>query len=375
MTYGLSVKTSQGYAVPEVGRTYARARELCRQIQDPARVVPVLMGLSAHHIVSGEITTSRDVALEMLDLFNRIGDPNLQMLGQWSLGAALFHLGELDVSHEHLSRGLELYDPSFHQPRVWETGIEPGIFCRAELSRTLTLRGQPDEGLRMIRNAVAEARALEHPQPLAFALLFSTMIHLLRREPADVCRVFDELADLCRAHGIAQELQWGAPFRGRALVELGRIDQGIQELKDGLAAHTLTRSTLMRPYFLVLYVGGLLRARRFDEAMAALEESRAVSDATSQHAYDSEHRRLYAEVLLKRGNAADAEPVYRESLEIARNQGSRWLELRAARGYASFLIERHRAAEAREILRVCDSIPEGRSTMDYVYAEALLRTL
>ena len=375
MTYGLSVKTSQGYAVPEVGRAYARARELCRQIQDPARVVPVLVGLSAHHVVSGEITTSRDVALEMLDLFNRLGDRNRQMLGQWSLGAALFHLGELEVSHEHLMQGLELYDPAFHRPRVWETGIEPGIFCRSEVSRTLTLRGRADEGLRMIRDAVAGARALEHPQPLAFALLFSTMIHLLRREPTHVCRVYDELADLCRAHGIAQELQWGAPFRGRALVELGQVDRGLVELKDGLAAHTLTRSTLMRPYYLVLYAGALLRARRFDDAQEALSESRAVAEATSQHAYDSEHRRLEAEVLLKRGRTDDAEPLYRESLAIARRQGATWLELRAARGYASFLIERHRAAEAREALRICESIAEGRTTMDYVYADALLRTL
>lgn len=227
----------------------------------------------------------------------------------------------------------------------------------------------------MIRAAVAEARALEHPQPLAFALMFSTMIHLLRREPADVCRVYDELADLCRAHGIAQELQWGAPLRGRALVELGQIDRGLEELKDGLAAHTIIRSALMRPYYLVLYAGGLLRARKFDAAMAALQESRAVSDATSQHAYDSEHRRLQAEVLLKRGDAAAVEPLYRESLDIARKQGAKWLELRAARGYASFLIERNRTAEAREILGVCESIPEAHTTMDYVYAEALLRTL
>ncbi len=375
MTYGLSVKTSQGYAVPEVGRAYARARELCRQIQDPARVVPVLVGLSAHHIVSGEITTSRDVALEMLDLFNRLGDPNLQMLGQWSLGAALFHLGELEVSHDHLVRGLDLYDPSFHKPRVWETGIEPGIFCRSELARTLTFRGYADRGLRQVRDAVVEARALEHPQPLAFALLFSTMIHLLRREPVEVCRAYDELADVCRAHGIAQELQWGAPFRGRALVELGQIDRGLEELKDGLAAHTLTRSALMRPYYLVLYAGALLRARRFREAQRALDESRAAADATSQHAYDSEHRRLAAEVLLKCGKGDEAEPLYRESLDIARRQGARWLELRAARGYASYLVDAQRGDEAREVVRICESIPEGHSTMDYVYADALLRTL
>jgi predicted ATPase len=375
MTYGVSVKTSQGYAVPEVGRAFARARELCGRIDDPARVVPVLIGLATHHIVAGEITTSRDVALEMLDLFNKLGDPNLQMIGQWSLGVALFHLGELDVSHEHLARALELYDPAFHKRRVWETGVDPGIFCKCEFARTSTLRGHADQGLQLVRDAVAEARAVEHPQPLAFALAFSMMIYLLRREPVHVCRVYEELSDLCRTHGIAQELQWGAPFRGRALVELGQVAQGIEEMKDGLAAHTLIRSTLLRPYYLVLLAGGLLRARRFDEALAVLTESRRVADETSQHVYDSEQRRLEAEVLLKCGRGADAERLYRESLKTAQDQGAVWLALRAARGYASYLVDAGRPAEAREVLQICGSVPQGHDTMDYVYAEALLRTL
>jgi hypothetical protein len=113
MTYGLAVKTGQGYAVPEVGAAYARARELSRQVEDPARVVPVLIGLSAHHIVSGEIRTAHEIALEMRSVFERLGDPHLQMIGEWSTGAALFHLGELQAAHEHLGRGLELYDPVF----------------------------------------------------------------------------------------------------------------------------------------------------------------------------------------------------------------------------------------------------------------------
>ena len=186
LTYGLALKTGRGYAVPEVGAAYARARALCRQIKDPARVVPVLIGLAAHHVVAGEITTSRDVALEMLQLFEQVGDPNLQMIGNWSLGAALFHLGDLRAAHAHLARGLELYDPAVHRARVWETGIEPGIFCRCEYSRTLTLLGFPDQGLAAVHEAVAQARALDHPQPLAFALLFEIFTHLARRNPREV---------------------------------------------------------------------------------------------------------------------------------------------------------------------------------------------
>jgi tetratricopeptide (TPR) repeat protein len=332
--------------------------------------------MSAHHIVSGEITIARDVALEMLDLFNRLGDPNLQMIGQWSLGAALFHLGELEVGHDHLARALELYDPAFHKPRVWDTGIDPGIFCRCELARTLTMRGFPDQALQYVRRAVAEARALEHPQPLAFALLFSTIIHLARREPTEVCRVFDELAALCRAHGIAQELQWGAPLRGRALIELGQIEQGMEELKTGLATHTITRSGLLRPYYLVLLAGGLLRANRLDEALAAINESWAFAEQSSQHSYDAENRRLLGEILLAMGDHEGTERAYLESLDIARKQGGLWYTLRSSRGYASFLLRVGRTEEARQILApVCESIVEGRDSYDFVYAEALLKTI
>jgi len=337
--------------------------------------VPVLIGLGAHHIVSGEITTARDVALEMMDLFNRLGDPNLQMIGQWNLGASMFHLGELEVGHEHLRRGLELYQPEFHKPRVWETGIDPGIFCRCEFARTLMMRGFPDQGLRMVRDAVTEARALEHPQPLAFALLFSTIVHLARREPEQVCRVYDELAALCRAHGIAQELNWGAPLRGRALIELGHIERGMEELLAGMETQTLTRSALLRPYYLVLVAGGWLRARQLDKAQAALTESRNVAEATGQHAYDAEHRRLQAEVFLARGNHDATERTYLDSLAIAKAQGAQWYILRSSRGYASFLLGVGRAQEAREALSICDSIVEGRDTYDFIYAEALLKTI
>jgi adenylate cyclase len=376
MTYALANKTAHGYAVPEVGRAYARARELCRRVDDPARVIPVLVGMSAHHIVAGEIETSRDVALEMLELFDRLGDPNLQMLGNWALGAALFHLGELEAADRHLARGLSLYDPAFHRARVWQTGIEPGVFCRCELSRTLTLRGYPDRGIGCIQEAVRQARALEHPQTLAFSLLFKTFVHLARREPEHVLTTFDELSAVCTARGIAQELQWAAPLRGRARIELGDVDEGARELQEGLAAHTLTRSALLRPYYFVMLSGGFLRAGRLDDAQRALDDSAASAEATGQRAYASEHARLQGEVLARRGDLEAAERWLAKGVRIARDQGARWLELRAARGYAHLLSKLERCAEARAILQpLVDTLTEGRDTLDYVAADALLQTL
>ena len=33
MTYALAIKTSKGYAIAEVGKSYERARELSRQVE------------------------------------------------------------------------------------------------------------------------------------------------------------------------------------------------------------------------------------------------------------------------------------------------------------------------------------------------------
>ena len=376
MTYGLAAKTGVGYGVPEVGAAYARARELCRQVNDPALVVPVLIGLSAHHIVSGEIETSRDVAVEMLELFNRIGDPNLQMLGEWAYGAATFHLGELNIAHQHLTKALSLYDPAFHQPRVWETGIDPGVFCRCELARTLLLRGYPDQGLAMALEAVAQAKALEHPQPLAFAYLFLTFVHLGRRDPGAVLLTYDTLEEVCVKHGIAQELQWAGPVRGRARVEMGDVDRGLREMDETLAGHTTTRSALLRPYYFVMYAGALFRGGRLDDAQHALDEGARVGRDTMQQAYISEHHRIQAELHVARGEYAAADAAFLRSISTAIDQGARWLELRAARAYANYLAANNRPDEARDMLApVLASITEGRQTLDYVYAEALLRTL
>jgi serine/threonine protein kinase/predicted ATPase len=377
MTYGLALKTSRGYAVEGVGTAYARARELCRRVEDPALVTPVLMGLSAHHVVAGEIETSRDIALEMRALFEKVGDPNLRMIGHWALGVAQFHLGELRSAHENLSRARELYDPAFHRPRVWQTGIEPGIFSRAELSRTLTLLGYPDQGLACARGAVADARALDHPQPLAFALLFEIFVHLARRDAREVRRLYEQLAAVCHAHGIAQEVQWAAPLAGRAMIELGDLRRGLRVLEEGLAAHAITRSALLRPYFFVLLAGGLLRCGEHARAQRALDEAAAIAAATSQRAYESEHARIQAELLaLMPGSGDAAEPHYHRALAVARQQGAKWLELRAARAYSHYLLKQGRADEARELVSpLCAWFTEGLDTLDYLYADGLLKTM
>jgi adenylate cyclase len=126
----------------------------------------------------------------------------------------------------------------------------------------------------------------------------------------------------------------------------------------------------------VLLAGALLRAGQPARAQQALDESAQVADETGQHVYAAEHCRLQAEVDASLGALDRAESRFQDALAISRRQGARWLELRAARGYAHYLVERGRSNEARDLLApVLAWFTEGRDTMDYMYAEGLLKTL
>ena len=52
-TLGLIYTALEGYGSPLVAAAYARARELCTELGDPPRVLGVLYGQAAYHIVRG----------------------------------------------------------------------------------------------------------------------------------------------------------------------------------------------------------------------------------------------------------------------------------------------------------------------------------
>ena len=56
----------KGYAAPEAGQAYARARELCRQVGETPQLLSVLEGLFAFYLVRAELQTAREVAEQMV---------------------------------------------------------------------------------------------------------------------------------------------------------------------------------------------------------------------------------------------------------------------------------------------------------------------
>ena len=91
---GPALMNIKGQAAPEVEQTYARARELCRQIGDIPQLFPVLWGLWYFYLVRAELQTARELLPQLLSLAQGAQDSALLLAAHRSLGQNLTFLGE-----------------------------------------------------------------------------------------------------------------------------------------------------------------------------------------------------------------------------------------------------------------------------------------
>ena len=63
---GGALIAARGFAAPEAGEAFARARELCRELGRPPQLFPVLYGQYVFHLVRAELDRSLEIAEELL---------------------------------------------------------------------------------------------------------------------------------------------------------------------------------------------------------------------------------------------------------------------------------------------------------------------
>jgi predicted ATPase len=128
ITLGRALTVTKGYAAPEVGHAYARARELCQQVGETPQLFPVLRGLWNFYLIRTELRTARELAEQLLNLAQRTQDPALLQQAHSAMAGALVHLGEFAATQAHLQQGLALYDPAQHRAPPLRLEIDLGVF-------------------------------------------------------------------------------------------------------------------------------------------------------------------------------------------------------------------------------------------------------
>jgi predicted ATPase len=314
----------------------------------------------------------------------------------------LFWLGEFAAAREHAEQGIALYDPQQHRSlALLYGGYDPVVGCLCKAALNLWHLGYPDQALQRSHEALTLAQELAHPHSLAIALHWAMWVHQFRGEGQTTQERAEAVMALSAEQGFTLRLAGGMIGRGWALVAQGQGDEGIAQLRHGIAALQATGSELTRPSFLVQLAEAYGRTGQIEEGLNVLAEALAAAHRTGERYCEADLYRLQGEFLLRRvkqgasrtvppatalladgeqGGATDVQPLRTEAetclcraLDIARHQQAKSLELHAAMSLARLWQQQGKRAEARQLLaEVHGWFAEGFDTADLREAKALL---
>ena len=393
VTLGTALTATQGYAAPEVARTYARAWELYTQMRETPQVLPVLLGIGRFYTVRGEFKTAHDVGTYLLTMAEAKRDPALLLAAHNALGIVSFYSGEFEAALDHLERGIERYDSATPDP----TGspafrlVPPVVTCAIHTAWTLWILGYPDRAAARAREALELARSLDHPFGQSYACHLAAAVHHWRGEPQTV----EELEDEALAHDIQHDfgllLTVGVVQRGWLLAERGEREEGLAQMQEGLAKHREIGAMVLIPAFLGMVAEVHRKLGRPADGLSAVAEALTVAQQSGQHYWEAELHRLTGVLTLQAETSSerdprsagsdtsatgDAESHILQAMEIARRQGAKSLELRATVSLSRLWADRGQPREAHALLsNVYGWFTEGFDTADLSEARSLLEEL
>jgi predicted ATPase len=218
---------------------------------------------------------------------------------------------------------------------------------------------------------------------MALPFVLGAMGHVVRQEGELALELAEEGYRLITEQGFQGLRALVLFYRGAALVLQGRAEEGVQQMREGLAANDALGMIVARTAFLGHLADGCGRIGQVEEGLGLIAEAHDIANQTGDHHFLANLHRLKGELLLKRRAEGpeskieeQAEACFRQAIEVARKQSAKVYELRATTSLARLLAQQARRKEVRTMLaEIYNWFTEGFDTADLKEAKALLDEL
>jgi predicted ATPase len=368
----------RGYAAPEVGPVFQRARELCDKIGEPQQQFLVVFGNFAWRIVRGEMDLALGLAQEAFALAEQLDDPGIWMEALFLMGVVLFYRGDFAGARQQYERALANYDDR-KRNLAWalRVGEDAGVTHRCYLALTLWHLGFPERALRLSNEATELARAIGHPFSLSYAQHHASWLHQLIGLADETLALGEEQALYAADQGFPLFRATGMGYAASGRLMKGQVERGLPELVAGLEAYRATGAGLALPHYYCLLGGALGQAGRGFDATALLDHALDLVEQSQERCHEAELHRLKGEMALSQGLGQKvAETHIRKAIETAKTQGSKAWEVRARVSLARLLKNQEGEGEAqRNLAEIVRGYGEGLDSPDLEEARAILADL
>jgi predicted ATPase/DNA-binding winged helix-turn-helix (wHTH) protein len=357
----------------------ARALALAESLADYERQVDALYGL---WLFALRVVDFRE-CLAMAERCQVLAEATPGSVGNitayWMLGQSQYYLGEQATAAANIQRTREAYSIARRGGDLHRYGADLLSCSLCYQSVNFWSLGLADQAVQAGRQAIEEARSINHSVSLCIALAAPSSIFLVKMgylEEAERC--IDELIDHAEKHSLTPYHAFGLCSKGGLLAVRGDLAEAERLLRIGIQRSREVAYYLFHAFFLAELAAVLGAAGRIDEGLIEI-------DAALDYAEQSESLWCMPEILRIKGEllaghsgaeADDAEPWFTRSRDLAHAQDALSWELRAAMSLARFWRDRGRNVEARELLgNVYQRFTEGFGTTDLQAAKGLLKQL
>jgi predicted ATPase len=372
MALGPALFATKSFSHPDLGRAYARAWELCRQLDDDPRGFTALRGLMLYHLNLPDMEKAQHFAEEALRVAERLDDAARLVGGHIALGVTLFFQGKLEPALAHFRGGFEMFDPNMQFPD-WP-GSHPAVQCLFYPMLISWMLGYPDRSLDELRAAIGSAETLGHPLTLAQTLCLAAFVYIFRHEPSATADCAGRALKICEEHRFAQfqglalcASGWAPGASGEGEEGLAQIAQGVEGYPAGTAQHML----------LALQADAQLAIGKPEAALASVAAGLKTVEKMGGAPLEAELYRLRGEALLAgAGTVSEAEGAIEQGIDVARRQNAKSWELRGTTSLARLRHQQGRPQEAAALLApILGWFTEGFDTADLKEAKTLLDNL
>jgi predicted ATPase len=339
----------------------------------------LLTGLFGLAFVGGRMREARERQEPIRHLVSQHPEPEFLLEAQhhdWSLA---FATGELEAAQRHVEDGLAYYQAQPGSvPVTPYSAHHPAVCGHVWGAIIFWLRGYPERARRHADQAVSLAHEVGHSPSVIFALSHKANVHQIAREVTPALEAAEAAMRIAEKEGVPLFESWARVARGWALAHLGQAEQGVAQIREGLAMASATGAEMWRTYNLAQLAEACGKAGRIDDGLEVIAEALDVVQEKGERWWEAEILRLRGELLLKRNPSglAGAKTSFERAIEIARKQGAKSSQLRATISLARLLAKQGRRDEARTMLaEIYGWFTEGLDTADLKDAKALLDEL
>src|SRR5207247_4072353 len=140
------LRATHGLATKEFEQNLQRARALCQEVSDPAKLAPILTSLTRLHMVRADRAETEELMEQERRLIERLHDPTCTIQLHTQLGTAEIARGAHARAREHYTQVLNLYNPKAHAALGFSFSVDPLVIALAISGWSFCLSGWPEEG-------------------------------------------------------------------------------------------------------------------------------------------------------------------------------------------------------------------------------------